>query len=147
MSASAERAAVGPAVIGALVFIAACGQASPAPSASQPTVREEAELKSAYSAWRRAETCALHSALGPIAGANRLAARAKAMLDRGAANGLAQLIHDIDAEYRRIDATVDWACTDPRGLGPEAIKASRLARLKLATDRLSRAIEAAIAPN
>jgi hypothetical protein len=147
MSASAERAAVGPAVIGALVFIAACGQASSVRSAPQPTLREKAELKSAYSAWRRAETCALHSTLGPIAGANRVAARANATLERAAANGLARLIHDIDTEYRRVDTTSDWACADPGQLGPQAIKASRLARLKSAADRLSRAIETALAPN
>src|SRR4051794_946540 len=123
MSGSAERVAIGPAFIGAFVLVAACAQASAAHRSPQPTAHEQARLKSAYFQWRRAETCAMHGPAGPVGGAKEQARRAKAVLSRAATGGLKPLIDAIDAEYRRIDATIDWVCSDPKGLRPEGVRA------------------------
>jgi hypothetical protein len=61
-------------------------------------------------------------------------ARGEEALDRGRSRGLGPLIDSIDAEYRRIDATVDWAC----------IGGDRLAGLAAAVDRLSATIDDAV---
>jgi hypothetical protein len=145
MSGLAERVAIGPAFIGAFVLVAACAQASAAHRNPHPTAHEQAQLKSAYFQWRRAETCAMHGPAGPIRGAKKQVRRAKAVLSQAAAGGLKPLIDAIDAEYRRIDAMIDWVCSDPKGLRPEGIRADRLARLRSAVDRLARAVGMAIA--
>ena len=146
MSGSIERIAAG-ACIGACILIAACAQASPPHRNPSPTAKEKLELKSAYSQWRRAETCAMHTPAGPAPGGKEQVARAKAVISRAADMGLGPLIDAIDAEYRHLDATIDWACAYDKHLSPEAVQRERLATLKSAVDRLARAVGAAIADN
>ena len=125
-----------------------CVETSPPnPHAPQPTREEKAELSLAYGNWMRARTCATTAAPRPVHGAAQEVARGEGALDRGANAGLASVLAEIDAEYRRIDATIDWSCGDGDMQAPPGFEVGRLRWLKGAVDRLSRAIEAALAPN
>src|SRR4051812_11099063 len=85
---------------------------------AQPNSKERQALTAAYSGWRRAATCATSAAPRPVPGARQQIARGERVLKRASQHGLGRLLREIDAEYRRIDATSDWSCGDGDQLAP-----------------------------
>jgi hypothetical protein len=114
------------------IAISACAASEPPPLRAQPTAREKQALAAAYGTFQRAVICARPAASDPRVGEQQ--GRGEEALDRARAKGLGPLIDAIDAEYRRIDATIDWACSGE----------DRLAGLVSAVDQLSRTVDAAI---
>src|SRR3982751_5574869 len=90
----------------ALSLLASCA------SGAEPNSTERRDLTAAYYGWRRAATCATIAAPRPVAGAPEQMVRGEAVLKRASQHGLGRLLREMDAEYRRIDATSDWSCGD-----------------------------------
>ena len=134
-------------LVAAAVILTAAGCAPHAATAHEPapTAKELKDLELAYASWRRAVTCATTAAPRPVPGAEQEVARGDAVIARAKVHGLGDIIQQIDAEYRRVDATADWSCGDGDQMAPPGFEVGRLNNLRGAVDWLSKAIESAIA--
>lgn len=132
------------AAAGAILTAPGCAPRTATAQGPAPTAKERKDLEAAYGSWRRAVTCATIAAPRPVPGAKQEVVRGEAAIGRAETRGLGELIRQIDAEYRRVDATVDWSCGDGDQSAPPGFEAGRLKNLRGAVDWLAKAIESAI---
>lgn len=126
------------------VALTGCARSAPLSQVAIPTAEERNELEAAYTVWRRAVTCATTAAPRPVPGAEDEIKRSDRALHRAVERGLGPLLQELDVEYRRVDARVDWSCGDGDQLAPPGFESGRLNHLRGAIDRLVTAIETAI---